>query len=540
MTTQRLADGSEIAVPIGMRLVPADAAAGTAPFFAGIYEVTQAEYSAFLAANPRIAAPRVWTSRECPSATANFPVTGISHADALAYCAWLTAHTGQSVSLPTTAQAARLRQGARHESSDSSPVRAVGADRNDVNDWGCYDVIGNADELTFDEPTTSTSGTRIGFRLVMTVISNHTARETPRFSAAPPPPWFLQPYYGAYFTVHPQSQVVQAGARVTLTARATALIDGDRVRYQWYFNGVPLSGATGESYTIANVQATDVGVYHVEASLPTPAPSIRQESAQSDQRVEPPRALSISPLPSLSDPAIVAIGTTGSPPIITRQPTNVVVLRGDTALVTASFSGTPPLATRWKVRQIFDSTSYSPTDLPDFQFTSDDNTTTASYRNPPAGVVTQLELTVFGAHGSITATAAEIRVQTEGSAPVITAQPRSLTVARGSNVAFQVAATGAPTPSFQWFRNGTVLAGADTDTLNLSNVQDTDAGNYSVTATNSLGSVTSTSATLSFSTPNPGGAGGGGGGGGGAPSWWFIAITTVAALLQASLRKRSD
>ncbi|WP_415910830.1 immunoglobulin domain-containing protein [Oleiharenicola sp. Vm1] len=166
--------------------------------------------------------------------------------------------------------------------------------------------------------------------------------------------------------------------------------------------------------------------------------------------------------------------------------------------------------------------------MSDFQFTSDDTSTTASYRNPPLGTVTELELTVFGAWGNVTATAAEVRALTEGAVPVITTQPRSVTVTRGSNVTFQVAATGAPTPSFQWFRNGTTLAGANTDTLVLANVQDAEAGSYTVTVTNSLGTVTSAPATLSLSVASPASAASGGGGG--APSWGFNAVAVLVLL----------
>jgi len=494
-------------------------------FLAGRYEVTNLEYDEFLRATDSSRRPETWASGQFPAKQANHPVTGVSRDDALAYCAWVASHTGRRVSLPTQAQARQLQQGASRGTHAGAHIHAVGSDRQDMNHWGCYDVLGNADEFTMDGATDTPDALR-GFRLVMETPASDAAAELGSSAPTTPPP---QPYYGAYFTDHPQSQAVQAGARVTLTAHATALIGSERIRYQWYFNGAPLSGATNESYTIANVQSTDVGVYHVEASLPNPTPSSLKGSEPMDQPTEPPHALSVPPLPSLSYPAVIAIGATGTPPTITRQPASIVVLRGDTALVTAAFAGTPPLATRWKVRQSTDFYSnYTPTDLSDFQFTSDDTSTTASYRNPPLGTVTELELTVFGAWGNVTATAAEVRALTEGAVPVITTQPRSVTVTRGSNVTFQVAATGAPTPSFQWFRNGTTLAGANTDTLVLAHVQDAEAGSYTVTVTNSLGTVTSAPATLSLSVASPASAASGGGGG--ASSWGFNAVAVLALL----------
>lgn len=534
-TVARKTGARTISVPAGMRLVPADEGADTPDFFAGIYEVTQAEYSAFLAKNPAIAVPRGWASRSCPSGKENFPVTGIAQPDALAYCAWVAAQTGRSVNLPTDKQAERLTLGASRGPHADSHIRTVGSDRRDVNCWGCCDVIGNALELTVDAVAAAPND-HLGFRLVMDASSADAA---PEFSKASSAAEVLQPYYGAYFTKHPQSQAVDAGARVTLTAQASALVESQSIRYQWYFNGVPIPGATSESYTIANVQLADVGVYHAEASLPRPTPSALRGSEPSTEPSATASPLSVSPLPSLSNPAVIAIGTTGTPPSVTRQPASVSVLRGDTALVTASFVGTPPLATRWKVRQTdLLGITFSPTDFADFQFTSDESSSTVSYRNPPLGTVTQLELTVFGAFGTATATTVEIRVLAEGAAPVITAQPRSLTVARGSNIVFQVSATGAPAPSFQWFRNGTLLAGANTDTLPLSNIQDSETGSYTVTATNSLGVVTSAPATLSLSATSS--AGGGGSGGGGAPSLGFIMLMLTFAWLRTARGNRAS
>jgi hypothetical protein len=84
------------------------------------------------------------------------------------------------------------------------------------------------------------------------------------------------------------------------------------------------------------------------------------------------------------------------------------------------------------------------------------------------------------------------------AAPVITSQPQSRTVVAGSTVTFSVGASGSPVLSYQWRRNGVPIPGATSATLTLSNVQQSEAGAYSVVVSNSAGSVTSADATLSI------------------------------------------
>jgi hypothetical protein len=86
-------------------------------------------------------------------------------------------------------------------------------------------------------------------------------------------------------------------------------------------------------------------------------------------------------------------------------------------------------------------------------------------------------------------------------APAITTQPQSQTASSGNNVALSVVATGAPSPTYQWRKNGTNLIGATSSTYNLVNVQPGDSGSYSVVVTNSSGSITSSPATLTVGTP---------------------------------------
>jgi uncharacterized repeat protein (TIGR01451 family) len=87
-------------------------------------------------------------------------------------------------------------------------------------------------------------------------------------------------------------------------------------------------------------------------------------------------------------------------------------------------------------------------------------------------------------------------VTTVDVAPAIIAQPNSQTAIVGTNVTFQVAATGTAPLSFQWAFDGTNLAGATTNTLLLTNVEAAQAGSYAVVVTNLAGSVTSSVAGL--------------------------------------------
>src|SRR5262249_38015072 len=80
--------------------------------------------------------------------------------------------------------------------------------------------------------------------------------------------------------------------------------------------------------------------------------------------------------------------------------------------------------------------------------------------------------------------------------PAITAQPSNQTVVAGSNVSFQVTATGVPPPGFQWFFDGANIAGANASMLAFTNVQPAQAGSYFVQVTNAGGSTNSLSVTL--------------------------------------------
>lgn len=86
------------------------------------------------------------------------------------------------------------------------------------------------------------------------------------------------------------------------------------------------------------------------------------------------------------------------------------------------------------------------------------------------------------------------------SAPSITTQPASQSVAVGASVSLAVVATSSTTMSYQWYKGSSALSGATSATYTISSVSSSDAGSYYVVVSNSAGSTTSSTATLTVTT----------------------------------------
>lgn len=101
-----------------------------------------------------------------------------------------------------------------------------------------------------------------------------------------------------------------------------------------------------------------------------------------------------------------------------------------------------------------------------------------------------------GTHGSVLSFFTITVADASSDAPVITTQPTNLTVTTGQSASFTVAATGSPTPTFQWRKNAVNIPGATGATFNIATTNSGDAGTYSVVVTNSVSSVASNGAIL--------------------------------------------
>jgi hypothetical protein len=88
----------------------------------------------------------------------------------------------------------------------------------------------------------------------------------------------------------------------------------------------------------------------------------------------------------------------------------------------------------------------------------------------------------------------------------ITSQPSSQTVTVGQTVTFSVTATGTTPLTYQW-KKGTVNVGTNSATFSFSNAQIGDAGSYSVTVSNGIGSpAISNTVTLTVNSAPPAGS----------------------------------
>ena len=258
--------------------------------------------------------------------------------------------------------------------------------------------------------------------------------------------------------LQPQGLTVTAGGNATFSVTLTSC-GVPPISYQWQFNNTNLVGATNASLTLTNVQATNAGNYSVKIS--DPAGSLTSSNA---------------------------LLTVLVPPLITQQPTNLMVIQGNNATfsVTLSATSTLPLSYQWQ----FNTANLVGATNASLTVTNVQTTNAGNY-----------SVVITNVAGSVTSSNALLTVLVP---PLLTAQPTNQTVIQGGNATFSVTvSTNSTLPlSYQWWFNATNrLAAATNASMTVTNVQTTNVGNYSVIITNIAGSVTSSNALLTVLVP---------------------------------------
>jgi hypothetical protein len=184
------------------------------------------------------------------------------------------------------------------------------------------------------------------------------------------------------------------------------------------------------------------------------------------------------------------------PPAIRAQPQSLSIAAGKPASFTITATGAAPVRYQW---------FRNGSELADGGNVTGSTTTSLSLAGVQPGDAGYYQAIVTNGGGAATSTVAILTVT---QPPVILSSPSSRSADAGTNVSFQVSASGAPPLSFWWFRNGTNtlsdstnVSGSSTATLALASVLGSDSGVYTVMITNASGAITSAPATLTVNDP---------------------------------------
>ena len=265
-----------------------------------------------------------------------------------------------------------------------------------------------------------------------------------RFSSSPlaAVPFILTP---------PRSQTVDPGSNVVFTVFATGY---PPPAFQWFFNGTnAIAGAMSTVLELTNLQASQFGAYTVVITNAYGAVT--------------------------SPPAMLTMD-----PFILVQPQGQSVNAGQTASFGVQAGGSWPLTYQWLKNAAA---------LNDGGEVAGAQTATLTVSNVLGGDTGGYSVIVSNGYGTATSQVATLMVRD----PVITAQPVNHSVGTGGTVSFAAGAAGTPSLMYQWLLNGRPIAGASSSNLQLTNIQFSQSGAYSVFVTNVLGSATSAPALLS-------------------------------------------
>jgi hypothetical protein len=173
-------------------------------------------------------------------------------------------------------------------------------------------------------------------------------------------------------------------------------------------------------------------------------------------------------------------------PVITVAPQSVTVSNGSSATFSVAAAGVSPLSYQWLKggTPIGGATSAT--------------LVLTNVQSADAGSFSAMVTNPLGATTSATGT---LTVTSLFGAPIVTAQPTSLTSFVGANATFSLTATGTAPLTYQWRKDGTPINNATSSTYTVSSVQASDAGSYTCVVSNSAGTAISNAAPLTVSGP---------------------------------------
>jgi len=321
--------------------------------------------------------------------------------------------------------------------------------------------ITGATSSSYTTPATTTADSGSTFSVVVTNSAGSATSNNATLTVN-------APAVAPSITSQPANQTVTAGQMATFSVSASGTAP---LSYQWRKNGLYITGATSSSYTTPATTTADSGsTFSVVVT----------NSAGS----------------TTSNNATLTVNAAAVAPSITTQPANQTVTAGQTAMFSVSATGTAPMGYQWRKNG-----------------TNITGATSSSYSTPATTTTdsgSSFSVVISNSAGSVSSNNATLMVnQAAAVAPSITTQPGNQTVTAGQTATFSVLATGTAPLSYQWRKSGTNISGANANSYTTPATTTADSGStFSVVVSNSAGSVTSNSASLTVNSPPVSGGGG--------------------------------
>ncbi len=262
------------------------------------------------------------------------------------------------------------------------------------------------------------------------------------------------------FTTEPTNISVVVSSNAIFTPALTGTLP---MSFQWYFNNTPLvdgggiSGSTNSTLAIANVQTNEGGNYQLVASN----------------------------FVGVTTSSVAVLTPVILPPSFVQFPVSQSAGIGSNANFFATVSGTPPFSYQWYL---------SGNPLTDGARITGSATASLTISNLTTADAGNYTLSVSNLSGSTSATVA----LTVLVPPAITLQPIGRSVPPGLPTIFNAAASGVPTPAYQWLLNGTNIPGATSASYTNAAIGTNALGFYQLVASNTMGIAVSSSAQLTF------------------------------------------
>ncbi len=275
-------------------------------------------------------------------------------------------------------------------------------------------------------------------------------------------PWFVaQP---------PPSLLASLASSLSISTTVNGLVS----TYQWqkstdggatFANLDPSANPSAATalLTLGNIQYADAGVYRLVAANAAGA----------------------------TTSSTVTVSVTANPvaPTIITPPASGTVLAGTPYAFSVVVNGTSPLTYQWQ--KSTDGVTYTP-----IAGATGTSYTIASPSLADEGTYT---FTATNVAGSVTSAPATLTVN---QPLAIQTQPVGATLNIGDAYTISVGAVGKPAPTYQWYLNGTALAGATSASYPIASASAAAAGIYTVVASNTAGdSVTSSGAAVAVLSP---------------------------------------